>query len=97
MSATKLDVIFGDIEDELANALNKFPTWPTDPIHAKAVLGEEVGELEQAILECVYEPHKSTKADVRAEAIQVAAMAVRFLISLDDYKYYPSENHKQTF
>ena len=33
------------ITAELARAVKKFPTWPTDPLHALAVLGEEFGEL----------------------------------------------------
>ena len=28
---------------ELNRATTKFPTWPTDPLHALAVLGEEFG------------------------------------------------------
>ena len=34
-----------DVQAELKRAATKFPTWPTDPIHALAVLGEEYGEL----------------------------------------------------
>ncbi len=80
---------------EVMAATTKFPTWPTDPLHAFAVLGEEVGELQKAILQAVYEPHKSNPDDVRAEAIQVAAMAFRFLLSLDEYKYESGEQHQQ--
>lgn len=80
---------------EVMAATTKFPTWPTDPLHAFAVVGEEVGELQKAILQAVYEPHKSNPDDVRAEAIQVAAMAFRFLLSLDEYKYEGGEQHQQ--
>ena len=31
------------IYEELDRAIAKFPTWPTDPLHALAVLGEEFG------------------------------------------------------
>ena len=34
-----------EINEEVMRAINKFPTWPTDPLHALAVLGEEYGEL----------------------------------------------------
>ena len=80
---------------EVAKATNKFPTWPTDPIHAAAVLHEEVGELAKAVLQCTYEPHKSNRDEVRKEAIQTAAMALRFLMSLDVYEYSPGVQHKQ--
>ncbi|MHB8953537.1 MAG: nucleoside triphosphate pyrophosphohydrolase family protein [Pirellulaceae bacterium] len=82
--------------DELARAKAKFPTWPTDPLHALAVLGEEFGELTKAIIQRVYEPHKSTAEDVRTEAIQTAAMALRFVASLDAYSFCPSLQHIQT-
>ena len=81
--------------NEVQRATNKFPTWPTDPLHALAVLGEEYGELTQAVLQTVYEPHKSGKENVRREALQVAAMALRFLISLDYYHYAPVPQHHQ--
>lgn len=81
---------------ELRRAVEKFPTWPTDPLHALAVLGEEFGETTKATLQAIYEPHKSTPADVRAEAIQTAAMAIRFLISLDAYRFEPGMQHIQS-
>jgi hypothetical protein len=84
-----------EVLDEIERAIAKFPTWPTDPLHALAVLGEEFGELTKAVLQSVYEPHKSTPADVRAEAIQTAAMALRFLHSRDRYSYQPGAQHVQ--
>lgn len=84
-----------DIFAEVRRATAKFPTWPTDPLHALAVLGEEYGELNKAILQSVYEPHKSGPADVREEAIQTAAMAIRFVMSLDTYDYKQCEQHEQ--
>lgn len=81
---------------EVARATEKFPTWPTDPLHALAVLGEEFGELTQAMLQRVYEPHKATADDVRTEAVQTAAMALRLLFSLDRYEYKPCAQHAQT-
>lgn len=80
---------------ELNIAVDKYPTWPTDPLHALAVLGEEFGELTKAVLQNVYEKDKSTHADVEKEAIQTAAMAIRFLISLDKYIYMEGEQHGQ--
>lgn len=84
-----------EIFEELERATNKFPLWPTDPLHAQSILDEEVGEVKKEILQVIYEPHKSTKKDVREEAIQVAAMSIRFLLSLDKYEYKESEQHAQ--
>lgn len=81
--------------DELDRALRKFPTWPTDPLHALAVLGEEFGELTKDVLQMAYEPGKTTAENVRKEAIQTAAMALRFVASLDDYIYKAGEQHRQ--
>lgn len=96
MNVTAIERILVDVRAELARATRKFPTWPTDPIHAGNVVSEEAGELSKAILQCVYEPHKSGIQDVRAEAIQTAAMAIRFLVSLDMYRWEPCEQHEQT-
>jgi NTP pyrophosphatase (non-canonical NTP hydrolase) len=83
------------ITAEAARAMVKFPTWPTDPLHALAVLGEEYGELTKAMLQQTYEPHKTTLEEVRTEAIQTAAMAMRLVMSLDRYQYRHSEQHNQ--
>lgn len=81
--------------DEVGRATSKFPTWPTDPLHALAVLGEEFGELTKAMLQLTYEPHKTSMNEVRNEAIQTAAMALRLAMSLDRYEYTRSDQHEQ--
>lgn len=83
------------IRAEVTKATRKFPTWPTDPIHAGNVLTEESGELAKAVLQAVYEPHKSTPADVQGEAIQTGAMAVRFLMSMSRYQFVGTDQHIQ--
>lgn len=80
---------------EIDRATKKFPTWPTDPLHALAVLGEEFGELTKAMVQLTYEPQKTSLAEVRSEAIQTAAMALRLAMSLDSYRYGPCLQHKQ--
>jgi len=87
--------LIDEVKVELDRATKKFPTWPTDPLHALAVLGEEYGELNKAMLQLTYEPTKSTKEEVRAEAIQTAAMALRLAMSLDRYEYTPGVQHSQ--
>lgn len=87
--------VIEEVQAELERATAKFPTWPTDPLHALAVLGEEYGELNKAMLQLTYEPHKTSMADVRMEAVQTAAMALRLLMSLDRYTYRQSAQHTQ--
>lgn len=84
------------IAAELQRAVAKFPTWPTDPFHALAVLGEEYGELQKAVLQRTYEPHKGVAMeDIRSEAIQTAAMAIRWITSIDLYRFEAGEQHAQ--
>lgn len=72
-----------DVKGELLRAINKFPTWPDDPLHALAILVEEVGELSKTILENRYE---GKEPDIK-EAIQTAAMALRFLANWVNYRF----------
>ena len=88
--------VMQEVRAELDRATAKFPTWPTDPLHALAVLGEEFGELTKAMLQHTYEPHKGVTAqDIRGEAIQTAAMALRLAASLDAYDYRKAPQHSQ--
>lgn len=82
-----------EVGDELARAIDKHPEWPTDPLHALAILGEEYGELTQAMLQRVYEPRKIGRGKIRKAAVQTAAMALRLINSLDAYEYKPSKRY----
>lgn len=84
-----------DVLAEVERATRKFPTWPTDPLHALAVLGEEFGELTKDMLQLTYEPHKTSTENVRTEAMQTAAMALRLYMSLERYEYKACEQHSQ--
>ena len=68
-----------DAGDELERAMALFPDWPENDFEALAILLEEVGETANALLETKH-AHKSKKTldDVYKEAIQSAAMALRF-------------------
>ena len=89
------------VYEELKRAITKFPTWPDDPLHAVGILNEEVGELNKAVLQAVYDATGNQHQDaellkrVEEEAVQVSAMATRFLRSIDDYRYVPSNGHVQ--
>lgn len=95
MAKNDQNAVLRVLKEELQRATSKYPTWPTDPLHALAVLGEEFGELTKAVLQLTYEPHKTTPEAVAEEAIQTAAMAVRFAMSLSQYQYKGSEQHLQ--
>ncbi len=87
--------VLGDVLAELARATALYPTWPTDPLHALAILGEEYGELTKEVLQLTYEPHKTNAKHAREEAIQTAATALRFAASLDTYVYRAGDMHHQ--
>lgn len=79
------------INRELERATTIHPAWPTDPIHAAAIVQEEAGELVKDALQFTYEPEKDKQiSDMASEAVQVAAMAIRFLRGLPFYESSPS-------
>ena len=74
------------IAEELGKAEEKFPGFPEDPIHAAAVVMEEAGELVRASLQETY----AYGNNMQEEAIQTAAMAIRFLLNIEKMKKRPS-------
>lgn len=75
---------------ELAYANHKHPGWPVnDAVHASAILNEEAGKLTQASIDHAYGhcPEEETTARMKEKALRVAAMALRFYVSLPEYKY----------
>lgn len=72
---------------ELDRAMRQHPEWPTDIIHAAAVIMEEAGELMKACLDLVY--FGGSERSIRNEVVSVAAMAERFMLHFpDDYKSF---------
>ncbi|GAG36925.1 unnamed protein product [marine sediment metagenome] len=86
-----LDEIRGELVDR---AEKKFPTFPTDVIHAAAIVAEEQGELMKAALQVTYE--NGSWRELRAEAIETAAMALRLLSMFEHLKRRPSSQKKRT-
>jgi NTP pyrophosphatase (non-canonical NTP hydrolase) len=80
--------IMDDILKELKRAKKKFPNWPDHPAARAGIVCEEAGELMKACLEFKYELGKGGKGHtdmlkaIRKEAIQTAAVALRFLENL---------------
>lgn len=69
------------VSSEIALAQDKFPAFPTDPIHATAIVGEEAGESIQASLQAVYEDKGIDR--IKEELIQTAAMCARAFTMLN--------------
>lgn len=93
MTKHKLPATLADVLEEVWRAIELYPDWPTDPLHALAILGEEYGELNKAVLQASYEPSKANADDVRTEAIQTAAMALRFILNLGHYEYLKAKQY----
>ena len=80
--------IWQQIELELRKAKKKFPNWPDHPAAQAGIVCEEAGELMQSCLQWKYERNASElvrevqKQRMKEEAIQTAAMAIRFLENL---------------
>lgn len=73
---TAIKEVMSRIETELRRAIDKYPTM-YDYHHGWAVLYEEVDELWDEVKERHVNP-----LNIRAEAIQVGAMAARFILDL---------------
>ncbi len=67
---------------ELDRAQRLHPKWPDDEVHAAAIVAEEAGELIKATLNYYY--HNGGRDDMRTEAIHTGAMALRFLINMEE-------------
>lgn len=74
----------GWIFDQLKKAESQHPGWPSDPIHAAAILAEEAGECVQATIDFVYAGKDIQEAAL--EAAQCGAMAIRFLLHITEYQ-----------
>ena len=74
------------IIEEYNRAKAMYPAWPADKIHAAAVVVEECGELMQAAIDHEYPTcnHRGDTVErMKREAIQTAAMCLRFLEGLE--------------
>jgi len=74
-----------EILKEMHRAEVLHPNWPTDPVHAAAILSEEAGEVVKAVNNIV-EKHLDD-SDYRTEAIQCGAMCLRFLKNLEKFDW----------
>ena len=68
---------------EVARAKGLHPRWPSDIVHAAAIVAEESGELVRAALRFEY-GEGGTVEDVRREAVHTAATCIRLLEGLGE-------------
>jgi NTP pyrophosphatase (non-canonical NTP hydrolase) len=85
--------IYRDIDDErdrqdarFGNQMHSWPIWA-------AILSEETGEVSEACLEAYWQEEGGINR-LRAELIQVAAVAVQMLEKLDSGSYVPGETRE---
>lgn len=76
------------ILDELNKAINKHPNWPSDVVYADAVINEEKGELTRLCVQLgnAEYPYEYLEKDMYNEAVQTAAMCIRFMMNMGEYK-----------
>lgn len=79
----KMEDILAVVVTELEDASNKFPAFHT-PHEGWAIMKEEFDELWKAVMLKQSDPTRNYM--MRKEAIQVAAMALRFLHDLEEVK-----------
>lgn len=86
------DNIITEILYELNRARSKFP----DNVDILPALTEEVGELNQALIQHKHEPHKNkTHEHIFQEAIQTAVMAIRVASEGDpNFPYHPESGYR---
>lgn len=73
-------IIINDILDEVDRAEKKHPNWPDNPYKGMAIIGEELGEANQALLQS--DDEGGTVDDVRKELIETAATCIRMIKNL---------------
>lgn len=86
----KKEKVIEEVFKELREAEEKHPYWPKDIIHQAAIVAEEAGEMLKECNNLGFFEYKGKEKDqkqrVKEEAIQTAAMALRFLFNFVDNK-----------
>ena len=70
---------------EIDRATVTWKGWPSDPVHAAGVVAEEGGELLKAAMDYTYT--WGDKDHMLTEAVQTAAMAIRFVVAFQAGHY----------
>jgi len=75
----RVELIFQDSLQELDSARRHYPDWPTDIVHASAVMVEEAGEVLKIANNLRWNQKNSDLSEFRNEIIQTVAMCFRLL------------------
>jgi NTP pyrophosphatase (non-canonical NTP hydrolase) len=82
-----IKAVVGAICEEYVRAVEAWPNFPLEVVHAAAIVGEEAGELLQAANNVRWKDDDiANRENLLEEATQVGAMAVRFLINVGELK-----------
>lgn len=66
--------------NEVNRARAKYPSWPDNIVMAAAIASEESGEVVRSCNSFHWQQGDDSPADIMNEAIQAAAMWIRFLV-----------------
>lgn len=80
----KIETITKLFLEEILAAEKVFPGWPSDVVHAAAIVAEECGELVKAAIDFHY--GRGCKGVLQNEAVQTGAMVYRFLMDIERYR-----------
>ncbi|WP_447881903.1 hypothetical protein [Serratia fonticola] len=89
--AEAIEIAVTDMIVEYHSACGKQSDWPTDAVHAAAILGEESGKTIQAALNFHY--GNGDVENMVDEATQTGAMAIRFIINASGYRIQSVETN----
>lgn len=78
--------------NEVNRARAKYPKWPDNIVMAAAVASEESGETVKACNNYFWRHGNDTPEDIQKEAIQAAAMWIRFLVDTPAMNGYPDQS-----
>jgi hypothetical protein len=81
--------VLRQVLEELTAAEENYPLYPTDVIHAAAIVSEEAGELVRAANNVYYDDTPEHRQNLLTEAIQTTAMGLRFLLEIGNLKARP--------
>lgn len=75
--------VIAAVEEELRSARIKFPIWWPRLVEGASTAMEEAGETTKAVNDYSLH-HKGSIDEIRAEAVQAAAMYIRFLVESEE-------------
>lgn len=77
-----VEELLTEVKTELSKAMTAYPWWPKTIVAQAAIAAEESGEVVKAANNYYWDHDIDTLDDIEQEAIQAAAMFVRFAINV---------------